>query len=574
VSSHIYLPRLKRFTLSRRKFLAGLGAGLTIPLIPRALRGAPPSYPFEELAATQTGIGWRHVNGKSPQRYLPETTGAGCAFFDYDNDGWMDIYLVNSGRCDFYDPSPPLRNALYRNNRDGTFTDVTDKAGVGAGGYGQGVAVGDYDGDGFPDLYVTQYGRSILYHNNGDGTFTDVTEKAGLAAPGWSSSAVWFDYDNDGRLDLFVCRFVDFDKEKNKPCEAGPHGKPGYCIPRLYDPMASWLFRNNGDGTFTDVSRTSGIANHLGKAWGVVAADMNNDGLMDLFVANDTTPNFLFMNRGNGKFEEVATPAGVAYSAEGRARSGMGVDAVDFNQDGWADLFVANIDHERYSIYQNNHDETFDDKAGATGIGQVTRLMSGWGLRFFDYDNDGLLDLFLANGNPDDNIEELTNGQVTYREPLMLFRNNGKTFESVSAESGPVFAKPISARGMAVGDFDNDGALDVLVSINGGAPMLLKNHAGSRNNWLGLKLVGKKANPDAIGARITYQAGDLHANRIKVGGGSYLSSHDPRVVLGIGQRSKIDWLEVKWPAPSNLMERLTDLPINRYITIVEGESRR
>jgi hypothetical protein len=557
---------------TRRNFLYALGAGLTLSALPRKLHAAQ-TYPFEGLSPAKTGILWTHSNGKSPQRYLPETTGAGCAFLDYDTDGWMDIYLVNSGKCDFYDPSPALRNALYRNNRDGTFSDVTEQTGVGGSGYGQGIAVGDYDGDGFPDLYVTQYGRSILYHNNRDGTFTDVTDKAGVAAPGWSSSAVWFDYDNDGRLDLFVCRFVDFDKLKNKPCEAGVHGKPGYCIPRLYDPMASRLFHNNGDGTFTDASKSSGIADHLGKAWGAVAADLNNDGFMDLFVANDTSPNFLFMNRGDGRFEENATPAGVAYSAEGRARSGMGVDAVDFNQDGWVDLFVANIDHERYSIYQNNHDETFDDKAGATGIGQATRMMSGWGLKFFDYDNDGLLDLFLANGNPDDNIEEITNGQVTFREPLMLFHNNGKTFQNISPDSGPVFAKPISARGMAVGDFNNDGALDVLVSVNDGAPMLLKNNAGTQNNWVGIKLVGKKSNTDAIGARITYQAGDFRAARLKTGGGSYLSSHDPRVILGIGQRPKIDWVEIRWPGPSTLTERFTNLPVNRYTTLIEGQSK-
>jgi hypothetical protein len=536
-----------------------------------AVGSPPPSYPFEEVPASVSGIKWTHTNGKSLERYLPETTGAGCAFFDYDNDGWMDIYLVNSGKCDFYDPNPPLRNALYHNNRDGTFTDVTEKAGVAAGGFGQGAAVGDYDGDGLPDLYVTQYGRSVLYHNNGNGTFTDVTEKAGVAAPGWSSSAVWFDYDNDGRLDLFVCRFVDFDKSKNKPCESGPHGKPGYCIPRLYDPMASWLFHNNGDGTFTDVSKASGIGNHPGKAWGVVAADINNDGLLDLFVANDTVANFLFMNRGRGRFEELATPAGVAYSAEGRPRSGMGVDAADFNQDGWMDLFVANIDHERFSIYQNNHDETFDDQAGPTGIGMATRLMSGWGLKFFDYDNDGNLDLLLANGNPDDLIEELTNRQVTYREPLLLFHGEGKSFKNVSQQSGPVFEKLISARGMAVGDFNNDGALDVLVSVNDGAPILLRNNIGSQNHWLGIKLVGKKANPDGVGARVTYQAGDLKRSIAKAGGGSYLSCHDPRIVAGVGQRTKIDWLEIKWPQPSGVTEKLTDLPIDRYITVVEGQ---
>src|SRR5207248_427554 len=340
--------------------------------------------PFEEIPAAKSGISWAHTAGKSAARYLPETTGPGCAFIDYDNDGWMDIYLVNSGKCDFFNPDPPLRNALYRNNRDGTFTDVTEKAGVGGGGYGQGVAVGDYDGDGFPDVYVTQFGRSILYHNN-------------------------------------------------------------------------------GDGTFTDVSKSSGIVASLGKAWGVVATDINNDGLMDLFVANDTVANFLFVNRGFGKFDEIAEPAGIAYSAEGRPRSGMGVDSADYDQDGWMDLFVANVDREMYALYRNNHDESFDDRARSTEIANATRLMSGWGLKFFDFDNDGELDLFLANGNPDDLIEQI-HSQVKYQEPPLLFRGTGKTFRNVSDESGPIFSQPLSARGMAIGDFNNDGAVDVLIS--------------------------------------------------------------------------------------------------------------
>src|SRR5467141_737370 len=299
---------------------------LALGAMTRPVRALPdPISPFEEIPPAMSGITWVHSAGKSAARYLPETTGPGCAFLDYDNDGWMDIYFVNSGKCDFYDPNPPLRNALYRNNRDGTFTDVTEKARVTGGGYGQGVAVGDYDGDGFPDLYVTQYGRNMLYHNNGDGTFTDVTEKAGVAAPGWSSSAVWFDYDNDGKLDLFVCRFVDFYKSKNKFCGNEHTGRRYNCSPRVYDPMPSWLFHNNGDGTFRDVSQESGIASVLGKAWGVVATDVDNDGWMDLFVANDTVANFLFVNQRNGKFQEMAIGAGVAYSQEGRPRSGMGV---------------------------------------------------------------------------------------------------------------------------------------------------------------------------------------------------------------------------------------------------------
>jgi enediyne biosynthesis protein E4 len=553
--------------LSRRHFLRALAGATGSVALSRFARASTP-YPFEEVPSSTSHITWVHTAGKSPEKYLPETTGAGCAFLDYDNDGWMDIYLVNSGKCDFYDPNPHLRNALYRNNRDGTFTDVTEKAGVAAGGYGQGVAVGDYDGDGLPDLYVTQYGRSILYHNNGDGTFTDVTEKAGVAAPGWASSAVWFDYDNDGRLDLFVCNFVEFSKSKNLPCTA--YNKPGYCVPKLYKPSPSWLFRNNGDGTFTDVSMSSGIAKHLGKAWGAVATDLKNDGRMDLFVANDTTANFLFMNRGNGKFEEVGAMAGVGFSETGKARSGMGLDSADVNQDGWMDLFVANLDHERFSLYQNNHDETFDDQADKTSIGVATRLMSGWGLKFFDYDNDGNLDLFLANGNPDDLIETMQK-DVTYREPLLLFHNDGKTLQNVSAESGRLFARNLSARGLAIGDFDNDGAVDVLISVNDDAPLLLRNTAAKGNHWLGIKLVGKKSNRDAIGARITYQAGDLKRSRTKVGGGSYLSSHDPRVVLGLGSRTKIDWLEVKWPEPSGKTERFIELPIDKYITITEGE---
>ena len=536
----------------------------------------PPIYPFSEIPPSVSGITWIHTAGNSPEKYLPESTGAGCAFFDYDNDGWMDIYLVNSGVCDFYTPPQPLRNALYKNNRDGTFTDVTERAGVHGGGYGMGAALGDYNGDGFADLYLTQYGRSILYRNNGDGTFTDVTEKAGVAAPGWASSAVWFDYDNDGKLDLFVCRFVDFSKSKNHRCGA-PHlpaltGLNEYCYPRIYTPMPSWLFHNNGDGTFTDVSQKMGITDNPGKSWGVVATDINNDGWLDLFVANDTTANFLFVNREGRHFEEVGFTAGVAYGEGGKARSGMGVDSADFDQDGWMDLFVTNLNHELYGFYQNQRDETFDDIAGPTGIANASRLMSGWGVKFFDYDNDGNLDLFIANGHPDDLIEKIYDS-VNYREPLLLFQHTGTGLKNVSRESGPTFSRPLSARGLALGDFDNDGGLDVLISCNDSAPVLLKNNAGAGNHWLGLRLTGKKCNPDAVGACIRWQADDLKRSTMKVGGGSYLSSHDPRIVLGIGTRKKFDWVEIKWPKPSSLVQRFTDLPIDRYISIVEGDEK-
>ena len=563
--------------LRRRTFLRLLAGSIAFSGLGRsAWAWSNPVYPFTEIPPSASGINFVHTAGSSPEKYLPESTGAGCAFLDYDNDGWMDIYLVNSGKCDFFAPSVPLRNALYHNNRDGTFTDVTEKAGVAGGGYGMGVAVGDYNRDGFPDLYLTQYGRSVLYRNNGDGSFSDVTEKAGVGAPGWASSAVWFDYDNDGRLDLFVCRFADFDKSKHHRCGA-PNlpalaGMNEYCYPKIYSPKPCWLFHNNGDGTFTDVSQESGVADNPGKAWGVVAADFNNDGWMDLFVANDTVANFLFMNRKGKRFDEIGFTGGVAYGEQGKARSGMGTDSADVDQDGWMDLFVTNLDHEIYAFYKNNGDESFDDIAVPSGVAKVTQSMSGWGLKFVDYDNDGDLDLVVANGHPDDLIEKIY-PTVSYREPPLLFHNTGSGLKNVSSESGPVFAAATAGRGLAIGDLDNDGAVDVLISNNNGAPILLRNNVGSQNHWLGLKLIGKKANPDAVGARVTYQAGDLKRSRMKVGGGSYLSYHDPRMVLGIGTRAKIDWLEVIWPLPSGRVERFTELPIDRYITITEGEGK-
>jgi enediyne biosynthesis protein E4 len=534
---------------------------------------SPPgsTFAFEEIPASNSGIRWRHVAGITPNMYEPETLGAGCAFLDYDNDGWMDLYLVNSGNCDFFTPNPPLRNALYHNNRNSTFTDVTEKAGVLGNAYGMGVAVGDYDRDGFPDIFLSQYPRSILYHNNGDGTFTDVTEKAGVVSPGWATSAVWFDYDNDGKLDLFVCQFAKWNKAINKFCGNPLTGERWYCKPNVYDPLPCWLYRNNGDGTFTDVSKESGIAGSLAKAWGVVACDINNDGWMDLFVSNDTVANFLFANRGKGRFDEIGTLAGVGYNSFGLARSGMGVDGGDYDQDGWVDLFVSNVDHEMFSLYHNNKNETFTDVAPANGIGSTTMMMSGWGVKFFDYDNDGELDLLLCNGHPDIAVAKHMAG-LHYREPMLLFRYNGHAFENVSKQSGPIFSRAIAGRGMALGDFDNDGSVDVLVAVNDAAPILLRNNAGRENHWLGLRLIGKKSNIDAIGALVTYQAGDLKRHFFKVGGGSYLSSHDPRMVLGIGQRKKFDWLEIQWPQPGGT-ERFTDLPVDRYITIVEGEKK-
>ena len=521
---------------------------------------------FEEVSSKASGISWSHNNAHTPERFLPETVGAGCAFFDYDSDGWIDIYLVNSGLSDFYAPASPLKNALYRNNRDGTFTDMTDKAGVAGGRFGMGVAAGDYDGDGHTDLYVTNYGADILYRNNGNGTFTDVTEKAGLIAPGWSTCAVWFDYDSDGRLDLFVSSFVHFDKSQHRQCFDKTVTQYYYCIPRIFKPSPSHLFRNNGNGTFTDVSRESGIAASPGKSFGAVATDINNDGLIDLFVANDTMPNFLFINRGKGKFEEAGLGAGVAYGEAGTPRSGMGVDAGDFDNDGWQDLFVANIDQEFFSLYRNGKDLTFTDEPGE--IAPATQLLSGWGLKFFDYDLDGDPDLLLVNGHPDDMVETKS-PRVKFKEPLLLFENTGKGYRNVSQQSGAVFSRNFPARGMTVGDMDNDGDADVLVSNNGEAPLLLRNEGGNRNNWLGLQLVSTKSNPGSVGAIITWQAGGVRRSRVKTAGGSYLASHDPREVLGLGSAAKVDTIEIRWP--SGVMDKLSNLPVNTYIKVVEGQ---
>jgi hypothetical protein len=521
---------------------------------------------FSELSPKASGITWVHDSGRSPDRYLPETCGAGCAFFDYDNDGWMDAFLVNSGKSDFFSPASPPKNALYRNNGNGTFSDVTDKAGVGGGQFfGMGASAGDYDGDGWQDLLVTAYGRNVLYRNNGNGTFSDVTEKAGLAAPGWYTCSVWFDYDGDAKLDLFVSSFVQYSKSNNVLCGDNKLNRRFYCVPRLFKPTPSKLYRNNGNGTFADVSEQSGIAASLGKAFGVVTTDVNNDHLPDLFVACDTAANLLFLNKGGGKFEEIGLSSGVAYSDAGSPRSGMGVDSTDYDGDGWQDLFVANIDQELFSLYHNEKDLTYVDASGE--IGPATRLLSGWGLKFFDYDNDGDPDLLLANGHPDDMVE-VRIAKVTYKEPLLMFENVNGAYKDVSARSGAVFGKTFPARGMAVADYDNDGDVDLLVSNNHEAPLFLRNDGGSRNNWVGLRLVGTKGTPDAVGAIITWVAGGKRFSRLKTAGGSYLASHDPREILGLGKAAKLDSLEIRWPG--GRVEKFVDVPSNQYVKIVEG----
>jgi enediyne biosynthesis protein E4 len=559
--------------VSRRSLLASLGAvGMGSGwLSSNSALGNGSANLFEEVLPSTSGIQWVHNNAISPERYLPETLPPGVAFLDYDNDGWMDIFLVNTGASDFHQPKSPIKNALYKNNRDGTFTDVTDKAGVAGGlSFGQGVAVGDFDNDGFPDIFVTAYGRNTLYKNNGNGTFTDITEKAGLANPNqWGTSAVWFDYNNDGLLDLFVCGFVNYEPGERFACGDNKLGRRYYCIPRVFKPSSSFLYRNNGDGTFTLVSGGTAIEEAKGKSLGVVATDINNDGFLDLFVANDTVQNFLFMNRGGKSWEETGLQSEVAFSMNGQARSGMGVDAADVDGDGWQDLFVANVDQEMFSLYQNNKNETFRDAAHKHSVAQSTRMLSGWGLKFFDYDNDGQLDLILANGHPDDMIEQYSQ-QVKYKEPLLLFHNDGGTLRNVSSEAGPVFTKSFPARGLAVGDFNNDGKLDVMVGNCGEAPLLLKNTCNNNHRWVGLKLTGKSCNRDAVGAKIVWAADGKIRQRLKTNGGSYLSSHDPREVLGIGSAKKLDFVEVQWPAPSKRIERFSEVALDSYTELVEG----
>jgi enediyne biosynthesis protein E4 len=532
---------------------------------------------FREIPPAQSGVIWTHHNGFSPNHFLPESTGPGVAIFDYNNDGWMDILLVDSGTSVFYTPDVQLHPVLYRNNGNGTYTDVSQEAGLTADFYGQGVAVGDYDGDGFEDVFITGYGKCVLYHNNGNGTFTDVTASSGIKPTQWGSSALWFDYDNDGKLDLFIGEFVDYSSlrvcsaSESYGGEAASTQSAYYCTPKIFKPMPSELYRNLGNGKFADVSAATGISSKPGKAWGAVATDVNNDGFMDLFVSNDIVPNYLWVNRGGKKFEEIGVEAGVGYSNEGAPRSGMGVDASDFDQDGLQDLVVANIDTQTTSVYRNIGQEMFDDVNLKTGVGQATRMLSGWGLRFFDYDNDGWPDLILSNGHPDDAVET-RNAGIGYRQPILLMHNiAGTKMENVSAKAGPAFSKRYCSRGLAVGDLNNDGYPDVVFAENGGPVHILMNTASSGNNWLGLTLRPKTTNPDSIGTVIRWSVAGRVFSTLKTAGGSFLSSHDPREILGAG-KNQIDWVEVAWPRPSRQVDRISKPKMNRYMTVVEGQS--
>lgn len=516
------------------------------------------------------GITFRHDNAASPEKFLIETMGAGCGWIDYDQDGLLDLYLVNSASTRVYAPIHPLRGALYRNNGDGTFTDVTAKAGVGAEGlFGMGLAVGDYDNDGFPDLFVLGYSRCILYHNNGDGTFTDVTARAGVANAGrWASSAAWFDYDNDGRLDLVIANYVNWSPEKNFYCgDRGP-GMRSYCHPDDFHPHPPTLYHNNGDGTFTDVSKSSGLGAKGGNGLGVVTFDYDNDGWQDIFLANDHMPNFLFHNNRDGTFHEVGYAAGVAVSGEGQFEAGMGCDAADTTGASRLDLIVTHLDMQLARFYQNMGDGTFDDATFRSKISYATFHKSGFGTRFMDYDNDGRRDLFIANGHVLDNIQRY-HADTQYAEPKQMFRNLGRgIFENVSDQLGPDLQLARVSRGVAVGDFDNDGDLDILVSNNGQAPQLLRNDGGNANHWLEILLIGTKSNRDGVGARVKVMAGDLVLYDQRKGGMSYQSAQDPRLHFGLGQHSKIESVEIAWP--SGLITRLANLRCDQIIAVKEG----
>jgi hypothetical protein len=561
-----------RSQISRRDLLKCLGsAGIGLAVSPILRSTSQPRGPVTFVdVARSAGITFQHDNAASTEKYLIETMGSGCGWIDYDQNGLLDLYLVNGAATRVYSPKRPLSSALYRNNGDGTFIDVTGKAGVGAEGlFGMGVAVGDYDNDGFPDLLVLGYGRCILYHNNGDGTFTDVTLRAGVENAGrWASSAAWFDYDNDGRLDLVIANYVDWSPERNFYCgDQGP-GMRSYCHPDDFHGQPPTLYHNNGDGTFTDVSKPSGIGIKGGNGLGVVTFDYDNDGWQDIFIANDHMPNFLFHNNRDGTFREVGYAAGVAVSADGLFEAGMGTDAADATGSGRMDLTVTHLDMQLARFYQNLGDQTFDDATLRSKIGYATYHMSGFGTRFMDYDNDGARDLFMANGHVLDNIARY-HADTQYAETKLMFRNNGRgIFENVSDLLGPDFQLPRVSRGAAVADFDNDGDLDILVNNNGQAPQLLRNDGGNTNHWLELLLIGTKSNRDGVGARVKLSAGDLMLYDQRKGGMSYQSAQDPRLHFGLGPRSNVAAIEILWP--SGNVTKLTNLKSDQIIAIKEG----
>jgi hypothetical protein len=522
----------------------------------------------------QAGITFLQDSTQTEEKLYLETMGTGVGWLDYDQDGLMDLYFVQSGPTEFYKPDHPMRSALYHNNGDGTFTDVTEKTGVAAENhYGQGVAIADYDNDGYPDIYVTGYQRAILYHNNGNGTFTDVTAKAGVADQGgWSTSAAWLDYDHDGYLDLVVLNYIEWSANNNLWCGEHRPGYRSYCHPGNYKGQRIKLYHNNQDGTFTDVSDSSGIGKPEAKGMGVVTADFNNDGWTDIAVANDSWPNFLFINKKDGTFQDVSFVSGIAASEDGRYEAGMGIDAADISGDGQQDIYVTHLDFELNRLYTNNGDGSFTDATFSSGIGNKAILLSGVSMKFVDYDNDGWPDILQLNGAMVDNVH-LYHSEVSYKEPLLMFRNLGKgQFEKIpDAALGADFSIPIAGRGIATGDFNNDGAMDVAINNRGDYPMLLRNdqpHDATGNHWLEILLIGTKSNRDGIGASLKLIAGGAaHVEQAK-GGMSYMSASDPRIHFGLGKRGKIDALEITWP--SGTVDRLKDVPPDKIIAVKEG----
>jgi hypothetical protein len=536
---------------------------------------AGPEAQFTDITQSAK-IDFKHESSATSNKYLLETMGGGVALLDYDNDGRLDIFFTNGAKID--DPMPDGKvpdksdrrfwNRLYHQNADGTFTDVTEKAGLTGmpqNHYTMGVAVGDYDNDGFEDIYVTGYGGNTLYHNNGDGTFTDVTKHAGVGAGGWSASAGFFDYDNDGKLDLFVTRYVDWSFRNNRYCGEQKPGYRAYCHPDSYNGVTNILYHNNGDGTFTDVSAKAGIANPEGKGLGVSFADYDGDGFTDIFVANDSVQSFLYHNNGNGTFTEVGLLAGVAYNEDGKSFAGMGADFSDFNNDGYPDIVVTDLSNERYHLFQNNGDGTFQDVTNQSGVGGATFAFSGWSTHLFDYDNDGWKDLFVAQGHVMDTIEQ-TSPNLKYLEPPLLLKNESGHF--VRVVPGTVFQREWSGRGAAFGDIDNDGDVDIVVSNVGQKAYVLRNDGGNRRNWLGIQTIGRKSNRDGIGCRVKVVSASGLAQYFTVNTTvGYLSASDKRLIAGLGGDSTAKLVEIRWP--SGAVQRFENVKAGQMLKAIE-----
>ncbi len=517
---------------------------------------------------SQAGINWRHFSGESAQKYLIESMGGGVAFLDFDKDGLQDLFFVNGGETPNGKSAKPIRNALYRNLGNGKFEDVTEKAGLAhIPFYGMGIAAGDFDNDGYADLFITGYPSCALLHNNRDGTFTNVTEKADVDNAGkWAASAAWIDYDRDGQLDLFITNYVRFSYDKGPHCEY--RGTPTYCAQTAYQGDRPKLYHNNGDGTFTDVTASAGLANLIGRGLGVVAVDVNDDGWPDLFVARDASPNLLLINQHDGTFKDMALNAEVALSADGMARAGMGVDAGDIDGDGRPDVVVTDFNDEQHALFLNTGEFPYRDWTRESGLARLTHSFVGWGAHFIDFDNDGNLDLIEVNGHINQIVEK-TRIDVSYREPPLLLANNGKgVFRDVGEHAGGVFRNRYVGRGLAVGDYDNDGGTDVVFTRLNDAPLLLHNNVGHLKSWIGIQLEGTKSNRDAIGAKLTLQSGSKKLVRWITGGASYLASHDHRIVFGLGTSPAASMrLEIRWP--NGKTQSVTALKVNQYQKLVE-----